>query len=51
MGVQSDLVVGDDRDGETIANTANPSEAFGGMDIKGIDSVKFNTLHSIVIGS
>jgi hypothetical protein len=50
MGVLSDLVVAPENDAERVANAEAPSQAFGGIDIKGIDSVKFGTLHSIVVG-
>jgi len=48
MGVLSDLIVGNETDAEEIVNTPAPSQAFGGVDIKGIDTVKLATLHSIV---
>jgi hypothetical protein len=50
MGILTDLVVGDDGDAEKIVNTQVPSQAFGGVDIKGIDTVKFSALHSILTG-
>jgi hypothetical protein len=50
MGVLSDLVVADADDAEKIVNTGVPSQAFRGADIKGIDTVKFTTLHSILTG-
>jgi hypothetical protein len=50
MGVLSDLVVAPAGDAERVAHAEVPSQAFGGIDIKGIDSVKFGTLHSIVTG-
>jgi hypothetical protein len=50
VGVLSDLVVGDLGDAETIASSRAPSKEFDGIDIKGIDSVKFTTLHELVTG-
>jgi hypothetical protein len=50
MGVLSDLVVATDGDIQRILETEVPSQAFGGVDLKGIDSVKFTTLHSILTG-
>jgi hypothetical protein len=50
MGVLSDLVVANEADAERVAHTQVPSQAFGGIDVKGIDSVRFATLHSILTG-
>jgi hypothetical protein len=50
MGVLSDLVVANEADAESVARAQVPSQKFGGIDIKGIDSVKFATLHSILTG-
>jgi hypothetical protein len=50
MGVLSDLVVAPAGDAERIGRSQIPSKEFGGIDIKGIDSVKFGTLHSILTG-
>ncbi len=50
MGVLSDLVVAPVDDAEKVAHADVPSRAFGGIDIKGIDTVKFGTLHSLVTG-
>src|SRR4051794_27755838 len=50
MGVLSDLVIAGAGDAEKIAKTSNPSQAFGGIDIKGIDTVKLESLHEIVLG-
>src|SRR3954470_7804655 len=50
MGVLSDLVVAPVGDAERVAHAEVPSQAFGGIDINGIDTVKFGTLHSIVTG-
>jgi len=50
MGILSDLVVAPAGDAERVAQAENPSRAFGGIDIKGIDSVKFGSLHSIITG-
>lgn len=51
MGVLSDLVVATEGDALRIARTTNPAATFGGIDIKGIDSVKFGTLQAILTGS
>ena len=48
MGVLSDLVVAPETDAQRVAEALVPSKAFGGIDIKGIDTVKFATLHAIV---
>ena len=50
MGVLSDLVVAGEADAEKVARAEVPSQTFGGIDIKGIDSVKFGTLHSLLTG-
>ena len=50
MGALSDLVTAADGDAERIARAESPAEEFGGIDIKGIDSIKFGTLHSILTG-
>lgn len=50
MGVLSDLVVANEGDAEAIANSSVPSKEFNGIDVKGIDSIKLNTLHSILTG-
>jgi hypothetical protein len=50
MGVLSDLVAAPATDADRIANSVNPAAEFGGIDIKGIDSVKFGTLHAILTG-
>jgi hypothetical protein len=50
MGVLSDLVVAPAGDAERVAHAEVPSRAFDGIDIKGIDSVKFGTLQSILTG-
>lgn len=49
-GILSDLVVAPADQAEAVAKASVPSKAFGGIDIKGVDSVKFLTLHSIVTG-
>ena len=48
MGVLSDLVPAKAKDAVRIAKAANPSEEFGGIDVKGIDTVKLAQLHAIV---
>jgi len=50
MGVLNDLVVAASGDAERIARAESPAADFGGIDIKGIDSVKFGMLHSILTG-
>jgi hypothetical protein len=50
MGVLSDLVVVPADEAERVAQAEVPSQTFGGIDIKGVDSVKFGTLHSILTG-
>ncbi len=50
MGVLSDLVVAPEGEAERILQSAVPSKEFGGIDIKGIDTVKFTVLHSILTG-
>ena len=50
MGVLSDLVVAPPGDAERIGRARAPAAEFGGIDIKGIDSVKFGMLHSILTG-
>lgn len=50
MGVLSDLVVAPGGDAERIGRALSPAAKFDGIDIKGIDSVKFGMLHSILTG-
>jgi len=50
VGVLSDLIVGDSGDAEKIAESVTPSEEFDGIDIKGIDTVKFTMLHALMTG-
>lgn len=50
MGVMSDLVVAPAGEAERVAQAQVPSQTFDGIDIEGVDSVKFNTLHSILTG-
>lgn len=50
MGVLSDLVAAPATDADRIAHAVNPAAEFAGLDIKGIDSVKFGTLHAILTG-
>jgi hypothetical protein len=50
MGVLSDLVVAPEADAAVVAGSMNPAAQFGGIDIKGISSVNFGVLHSILIG-
>lgn len=50
MGVLSDLVVAPAGDAERIGRALAPASEFDGVDIKGIDSVKFGKLHSILTG-
>jgi hypothetical protein len=51
MGVLSDLVVADESDAGKVGRAPVPSREFGGIDIKGIDSIKFGTLHSLLTGA
>ncbi|HEV7704566.1 MAG TPA: hypothetical protein VGO46_09750 [Gemmatimonadaceae bacterium] len=46
----TDLVVAASGDAERIGKSESPAEEFDGIDIKGIDAVKFGTLHSILTG-
>jgi hypothetical protein len=48
MGVLTDLVIGNEEDATTIANLHYPLGEFTGIDIKGVDTVKLTTLHSIL---
>jgi hypothetical protein len=50
LGVLSDLVAGTSADVERIGQSQVPSRDFDGIDIKGIDTVKFVTLHSLLTG-
>jgi len=50
MGVLSDLVVAAAGDAELIGRAEAPAAEFAGIEIKGIDSVKFGMLHSILTG-
>jgi hypothetical protein len=44
------LVAGTNADIERIGESQTPSRDFDGIDIKGIDTVKLGTLHSILTG-
>ena len=50
MGVLSDLIVAPVGDVERVAHAEVPSQVFDGIDLKGIDTVRFGTLHSLLIG-
>jgi hypothetical protein len=50
MGVLSDLVVARADEAERVSEAVAPSQTFEGIDIKGVDSVKFSRLHSILVG-
>jgi len=50
MGVLSDLVVAPVEEAERVAHAQVPSQEFNGIDIKGIDTVRFETLHSLLTG-
>ncbi len=50
VGVLSDLVVAPAGSAEAILRAMVPSQQFDGIDVKGIDSVKLGTLHSILSG-
>jgi hypothetical protein len=50
MGVLSDLVVASGDDAMRIAELSSPAAELGGIDIKGIDTVKLAMLHAVVSG-
>ena len=50
MGVLSDLVVAPAEEAERVAHASVPSREFGGIDVKGIDTVKFGMLHAMLTG-
>lgn len=50
MGVLSELVVAPAGEAERVAQAQVSSQTVGGIDINGVDSVKFGTLHSILTG-
>jgi hypothetical protein len=50
MGLLTDLVIANEADATNIANSHYPLDDFTGIDIKGVDSVKLTTLHSILSG-
>ena len=50
MGILSDLVVAGEGDANLVCHTLNPATTFGGIDIKGIDSTKFESLDQILTG-
>ena len=50
MGVLSELVVAPAGEAERVAQAEVPSQTFDGIDISGVDTVKFGTLHSILTG-
>jgi hypothetical protein len=51
MGVLTDLVIADEGDAMSIANSQYPLGQFSGIDIKGVDSVKLTKLHSFLSGT
>lgn len=48
MGVLSDLVAAPPTAGQAIARSRAPAQQFGGIDVKGIDIVKFATLEALL---
>lgn len=50
MGVLTDFVVADRGDARRVCDSRNPSRDFGGLDGKGIDTVKLGTLHALLTG-
>jgi hypothetical protein len=50
MGVLSDLVAAPATDADRIAHSVKPAAEFGGIEIRGIDTVKFGTLNAILSG-
>ncbi len=50
MGILCDLVIGQKADGARIAAMSSPATELGGLDLKGLDSVRFTSLHAIVSG-
>ncbi len=50
MGVLTDFVVADRGDARRVCDSPNPSREFGGLDGKGIDTVKLGTLHALLKG-
>lgn len=50
MGVLSNLVVAPEGDAQKVARTDVPSQTLGGIDIKGIDTIKFCQLHAMLTG-
>lgn len=50
MGALSELVVAPVGDVERVAHAEVPSRVFDGIDINGIDTVRFGTLHSLLTG-
>ena len=46
MGVLTDIVVVDRKHARRVLKSACPSRDFGGLDAKGIDTVKLGTLHA-----
>ncbi|MBO0698606.1 MAG: hypothetical protein J2P46_09440 [Zavarzinella sp.] len=50
MGVLTDFVVVDHKHARRVLKSACPSRDFGGLDAKGIDTVKLGTLHAVLVG-
>ncbi|HET7458127.1 MAG TPA: hypothetical protein VFJ74_10795 [Gemmatimonadaceae bacterium] len=50
MGVLSDLVAAPSTAAEAIGRTRGPARQFGGIDIKGIDTIKLGMLHAMLTG-
>ena len=50
MGALTDFVVADRGDARRVCDSPNPSREFGGLDGKGIDTVKLGLLHALLRG-
>lgn len=50
MGALTDFVVADRGDARHVCDSPNPSREFGGLDGKGIDTVKLGLLHALLRG-
>jgi hypothetical protein len=50
VGALTDFVVADRGDARRICDSHNPSQEFGGLDAKGIDTVKLGELHALLRG-
>ena len=50
MGVLSDFLVVDRSEAQRVCGSSCPSRDFAGLDAKGIDTVKLDSLYDIVVG-